>query len=47
MDYLLKTVLESGRLVSGMSTVWEYTDGCTKKPRYALYIYILMSMSSY
>ena len=46
MFHLLKHILESGILVSGMSIVWEDTDGCAKKYRCALAIY-LMTVSSY
>ena len=46
MVHLLKTLLESGRLVSGMSTVWEDAAGCAKKYRFALAIYLMTVMSS-
>ena len=41
MVHLLKIFLESGRLVPGMSIVWEDTDGCDKQFRYALFIYLM------
>ena len=44
--YLLKTFLESGSLVSGMSTVWEDTTGCAKQYRCALDIYLMTVLSS-
>ena len=31
MLHLLKKVLESGRFVYDMSTVWQDTDGCTEQ----------------
>ena len=46
MVHLLKTFLESGWLVSGMSTVWENTGGCAKKYRCALAIYLMTVLSS-
>ena len=39
-------ISESGILVSGMSTVWEDTDVCTKQYRRALNIYIVTVLSS-
>ena len=41
MVHLLKHVLESGILVTGMSTVWEDTYGCVKQYRCALVIYLM------
>ena len=46
MVHLLKTFLESGKLVSGMSTVWEDTDGCANHYRCALAIYLMTVLSS-
>ena len=46
MVHLFEKKLESGRLVSGMSTVWEDTDGCAKKYRCALTIYLMTVLSS-
>ena len=46
MFYLLKKLFESGILVSGMSTVWEDTDGCAKKYMCALTIYLMTVLSS-
>ena len=37
---------ESGILVSGMSTVWEDTDGCAKQCMCALDIYLMAVLSS-
>ena len=45
MVYLLKIFLESGIFVSGMSTVWEDTDGCAKKYICALAIYLMTVLS--
>ena len=41
MFHLLKTILESGILVSGILTVWEGTYGCSKKYRCALVVYLM------
>ena len=46
MLYILKYIFESVILVSGMSTVWEVTDGCAKKYRCALDIYLMTVLSS-
>ena len=46
MVHLLKTFLESGNLVSGMSTVWEETYGCVNKYRCDLDIYLMTVLSS-
>ena len=46
MKRLLKIFLESEKLVSGMSTVWEDTDGCPKQCMCYLAIY-LMTLLSY
>ena len=43
---LLKNLFDSVILVSGISTVWEDTDGCSKPCMCALYIY-LMNVLSY
>ena len=32
--------------MSGISTVWEDTDGCTKQYKYALAIYLMTVLSS-
>ena len=37
--HLLKKYIESGLLVSGMSTVWEDTNGFVKQYRFDLDIY--------
>ena len=44
--HVLKVFSESGRLVSGVSTVWEDTDGCAKQYRVALSIYLMTVLSS-
>ena len=46
MFHLLKKIFESGILVSGMSTVWEETDGCAKQYMCALNIYLMTVISS-
>ena len=46
MDHLFKKKLESGRLVSGKSTVWEYTDDCENQYMCALSIYLMTVLSS-
>ena len=46
MFHLLKIFLESGILVSGMSPVWEDTDGCAKQYRCALSKYLMTMLSS-
>ena len=46
MVHLFKTYLESGRLVSIMSIVWTYTDGCAKQYMSALDIYLINVLSS-
>ena len=46
MVHILKTFLESGRLLSGMSTVWEDTDGCANQYSCALFIYLMTVLSS-
>ena len=38
--------LESGILVSGISKVWEYTDGCANKYMCALAVYLMTLLSS-
>ena len=45
MFHLLKIFLESVILVSGMSTVWEDTNGYAKQYRCALTIYIMTALS--
>ena len=48
MFHLFNKIFESGILVSGMSTVWEDTDGCVKNYRCNLDIYLMnMLPSSY
>ena len=48
MVHLLETFLELGRLVFGMSTVWEDTHGCVKKYMCPLDIYLVtVLLSSY
>ena len=42
----LKKKLESGILVSGMSTVWEDIDGGTNQYKRALPIYLMTVLSS-
>ena len=44
MVHLLKTFLESVKLVSGVSTVWEDTGGCAKQYRCALDIYLMTGL---
>ena len=44
--HLLKTFLESGRLVSGISTVWEDTDGCVQQYMCDLSIYLMTVIPS-
>ena len=39
--HLLRFIFESRILVSGMSTVWEDTDGCANKYRKDLDIYLM------
>ena len=34
--------IELGLIISGMSTVWEDTDGCSKQYRCALDIYLMI-----
>ena len=46
MVHLLKTFLESGRLVSGMSTVWEDTDGFANQYRCDFSLYLMTVLSS-
>ena len=46
MFHLFKTKLESGILVSGMSMVWEDTDGCSKQYRCVLDVYLTNVLSS-
>ena len=46
MVHLLLTLLESGVLVSGMSTVWEDTDDCANQYSCALDIYLMIVVSS-
>ena len=46
MVHILKTFLESGRLVSGMSTVWEDTYGFAKQYMCALDVYLNTLLSS-
>ena len=46
MFHLLKTFLESGILVSGVSIVWEDTNCCAKKNRCDLGIYLMSVLSS-
>ena len=43
---LLKTFLESGRLVSNMSILWEDTAGCIKQYMCDLAIYVMTFFSS-
>ena len=45
MVHIFKTFLESVRLVSGISTVWEDTYGCAKQYRCALGVYLITVMS--
>ena len=45
MFHLFKKCFESGILVSGMSTVWEETDGRAKQYRCALAIYLITLLS--
>ena len=40
MFNLLKKIFDSVILVSGMSTVWEDTDGCARKKICVLWLYI-------
>ena len=42
----IKKIIELGLLVSGMSTVWEDTNGCAKGSMCALDIYLLGVLSS-
>ena len=46
MVHLLKKKSESGRLVPGMSSVWEDIDSCTKEYRCDLYKYWRNMLSS-
>ena len=39
--HLFKKIIELGLLFSGMSTVWEDTDGFANQYRYALDIYLM------
>ena len=45
MVNLLEIFLGSGKLVSGMSTIWEDTDVCTKQYMCALAIYLMTVLS--
>ena len=36
-----KKKLKSGKLLSGMSTVWEDTDGCAKQYIFGVAIYLM------
>ena len=45
VSYVKKPIV-SGILVSGVSKLWEDTDGCTKKYRFALDIYLMNVLSS-
>ena len=42
----IEKCFDSGILVCGMSTLWEYTYGCAKKYRSALAIYLMTFLSS-
>ena len=44
--FIYKNKLESGRLVSDMSKVWEDTGGCVNQYRYAFSIYLMNLFSS-
>ena len=44
--FIYLKIFESGILVSAMSTVWEDTDGCSNKYRFALAIYLMSVLSS-
>ena len=46
MLYIFKYIFESVILVSGMSTAWKDTDGCTKKYRCAFAAYLMAVLSS-
>ena len=45
MFHLLKYILESGTLFSGMSIVWEDTNSCANQYRCSLSIYLLTVLS--
>ena len=42
----IQKIIELGLLVSVMSTLWEYTDGCANKYRCDLDIYLMTVLSS-
>ena len=46
MVNLLNKLFDSGILVCGISTLWEYTNGCAKKYRCYLAIYLMTVLSS-
>ena len=46
MFHLLDKLFDSGILVCGMSTIWEVTNGCSNKYRYALAIHLMTVLSS-
>ena len=46
MFHLLKKIFESGILVSGMTILWKYTNGCAKQYSCALDIYLITVISS-
>ena len=46
MVHLWNTFLESGKLLSDVSAVYEDTDGCAKKYRCDLNIYLTTVLSS-
>ena len=46
MVHILKIFLESGKIVSGMSKVWEDTDGCENQHMCDLVIYLMTVLSS-
>ena len=46
MFHIFKTFLESGILVSGVSTVWEDKNGCAKQYMCALAVYLMTVLSS-
>ena len=41
MVYVFNILIESGLLFYGLSTIWEETDGCTKKYRCVLTVYLM------
>ena len=46
MFHPLNKFFDSRILVCGMSTVWEYTDGCAKQYRFSLAVYLITALSS-